>query len=246
MGMRLSGRLTLVRLIFVLLALTLFSTTAPRSSAAVQDGLPVDLTYVFFPFIIGQETVDVSILPNSYAYSCPWGTLHIVGEVYNNSTHNLTSIIIDASLLNNQGNFLANNSARIYLNNLPAGQKTCFDITFFSPPQGWSSYQLGKPNFSTRGASPLALTVLSLSAAYDSIYGDYTIRGQVRNDQGRRVQNVMVVGTLYHHNGTVIGCSLTPVDGHHLNANATASFRLDFYGRNYSDVASFQVQVDGE
>ena len=67
----------------------------------------------------------------------------------------------------------------------------------------------------------------------------------MRNDHGSRVQYVKIVGTLYDGAGTVVGCTYGYVSGTHLDPGGTGSFSLTFIGRDYVDVASYRLQVDG-
>ena len=89
------------------------------------------------------------------------------------------------------------------------------------------------------------LTVLNDSGSYDPTFGWYEIIGQVRNDHGTRVEYVSPVGTLYNVSGIVIGCDFTYVNATHLDPNQTSSFKMTFVGRDYADVASYRLQVDG-
>ena len=54
------------------------------------------------------------------------------------------------------------------------------------------------------------------------------------------------VGTLYHAGGAVIGCCYSAyVRGSNLGPGETGFFEITFPLREYADVASYRLQVDG-
>jgi len=67
----------------------------------------------------------------------------------------------------------------------------------------------------------------------------------VRNDHGTRVDFVSPVGTVYNAAGKVVGCDFTYVNSTDLDPGQSSSFEMTFLGRDYSDVTSYQLQVDG-
>lgn len=83
------------------------------------------------------------------------------------------------------------------------------------------------------------------SGSYNATYGWYEVIGQVRNDYSTRVEYVSPVGTAYNISGTAVGCYFTDVNSTHLDVGQVSSFKLPFSGRDYSDVTSYRVQVDG-
>ena len=89
------------------------------------------------------------------------------------------------------------------------------------------------------------LTVLDDSGSYDPFWGWYDITGQVRNDHGTRVEDVFLVGTLYDASGTVMDCDYTYIDAFYLDPGQASYFEMTFFWRDYADVASYRLQVDG-
>jgi hypothetical protein len=201
-------------------------------------------TLVYLPLVI-TTPIDVIILSNHSAYVTAWGSLYIVGEVRNNTNVNLSDIKISADLFNSRGQFLDSQSGYVYLENLPAGRKACFEIIFLNAPSGWARYEFNAPAYSWSSASLPNLTLLFSRGAYDADSGEYTLEGQVRNDQGSQVDCVRPVGTLYSSSGRVLGCKYSYVSSIYLNSGQVSAFEIQFYGRNYSDVYSHLVAVDG-
>lgn len=187
----------------------------------------------------------VYVLPNYSFYQTSWGALHIVGEVMNNTSSHLTFVKISANLFSSEGELLDTDYTYAYLDDLPAGHKTCFDVLFLNPPSGWSYYEFEAPTYWTDGNPLPNLTILNDSGSYDPTDSGYKIIGQVRNDHGSRVEYVNSVGTLYNSSGTVLGCGYTYVNSTHLNPGQVSAFKIDYYGRDYGDVDSYRLQVDG-
>jgi len=186
----------------------------------------------------------VKILGNHSHYIDIIGNLHIVGEVSNDTGNHLRDVQITANIFNGIGQLIDTGFANIHLDNLPAGDKTCFRISL-EEPTGWSYYEFGPPSYLTDGEPLPNLVVLNDSGSYYPVFGWYKVNGQVRNDHGTRVEYVRPVGTLYDASGIVIGCDFTSIEGMHLDPGQTSSFEMVFLGRDYADAASYRLQVNG-
>jgi len=186
----------------------------------------------------------VHILENHSYYVDSFGYLNIVGEVENDTANHLHSVGITVNVLNSGGQFIGTGFDYIYLNNLPAGDKTCFYI-FLEEPADWSYYEFEPPSYWTDGEPLPNLTVLNDSGYYDPFWGWYDITGQVRNDHGTRVEDILLVGTLYDASGTVMDCDYTYLDAFYLDPGQASPFEMTFFWRDYADVASYRLQVDG-
>jgi hypothetical protein len=208
----------------------------------------------YLPFVSKQEPPTptptsvppgVHVLSNHSYYVTSWGSLHFVGEVYNNTSNHLEYVRIAANLFNSRGGFVGTDYTYTALDTLPAGDRACFDLLFYEPPDDWAYYQFESPTYYTTDRGLPNLTILNDSGSYQ-YDGDYEIIGMVRNDHGRRVEYVQPVGTLYNAVGTVVGCEYTYVNSTHLDPGQTSSFKMTFYGRDYADVASYRLQADGD
>jgi hypothetical protein len=180
-------------------------------------------------------------LSNHFHFMDGMGQLHIVGEVRNNTSYPPASVWIPVTLYNDSGNIVTTGGNWTYIA-LPAGETMCFQIIVW-PPTGWSYYVLERPTYSGLGDPWPNAAVLNPTGSTTAT--GYHITGQVRNDHGSHVSMVQPVGTLYDAAGKVVGCEYTNVDGFNLNPGQTASFEIKYDWRNYSDVASFRVQVGG-
>lgn len=217
------------------------TTTSTQTPTATATSTPT-------PMATPTSTSDpskIKILGNHFAYVDVVEYLHVLGEVQNNTDSYLRFIKITARALNRDGQTLGSGSAYIYLDSLPPGEKTCFDV-LLKEPEAWSSYRLENPTYSTDGNPLPKLSVLSSNGSHDSTTGWYKITGQVRNDQGNRIDYVSPIGTAYDASGSVVGCNITYVSGNHLIAGEAGSFEMLFTDSNSANVRSYRIQVDGD
>ena len=230
-----------------------------RSDEATIDGFA---RQVFLPLVLRSPSLPpeptplpptptpeppapgVYILDNSSSYVDSINYLHIVGEVQNDTGHNLRFVKVTVNVFDNEGHLVATDFTYTTLRHLPAGEKVCFQV-FVQEPENWDYYEFEDPTYWTDGQQLPNLTVLNDSGSYDAIFGWYQIIGQVRNDHGTRVEFVKPVGTLYDATNTVIGCHWTYVNATDLDPDQVSSFNMVCPGRDYSDVASYRLQVDG-
>ncbi len=186
----------------------------------------------------------VQILPNHSYYVDSIDYLNVVGEIMNNTDDNLRYVKITANFFSASGQLLDTDFTYTWMDTLPARDKTCFDVSV-PVPSGWSYFQFEAPTYWTDGQPLPILTVINDSGSYDPTFGWYEIIGQVRNDNGSRVEYVSPVGTIYNASGKVIGCDFTYVSSTDLNPGQISSFEMTFVGRDYTDVTSYRLQVDG-
>jgi hypothetical protein len=201
------------------------------------------------PIIIPSPTPtsnpsEVQILPNDSYYIDSINYLNVVGEVLNNTGDDLSFVKITANFFNASGQLLYSDFTYIYLDYLPAWGITCFEVSV-PVPSGWAYYQFEAPTYFTDGQPLPNLTVLNDSGSYDTTFGWYDIIGQVGNNEGVSVKFVSPVGTLYNNLGKVVGCDFTYVNSTDLAPGQISSFDITFFSRDYADVTSYRLQVDG-
>jgi len=190
------------------------------------------------------EQPEVYLPQHSSYYVDSLGYLHVVGEIQNNSEDYLRDIQIYVNFYTSQGTYLESVISGTELDNLPPFAGTCFDA-LLEEPVGWSYYEFQAPEYSTGGSPLPALTVLNDSGSYNPVYGEYVLTGDVRNDQGVRVEYVKPVSTLYNTSNQVVGCDYTYVYSIHLDPYETSSFVFNFGDRDYYDVNHYRIQVNG-
>lgn len=222
------------------------ATSTPTPTATPTDTPAPTATPTRTPTATAtSDPSKIKILGNHFAYVDVVDYLHVLGEVQNNTDSYLRFIKITAKALNRDGQTLGSGSAYIYLDSLPPGEKTCFDV-LLKEPLGWSSYRLENPTYSTDGSPLPKLTVLNSNGSHDSTTGWYKITGQVRNDHGTRIDYVSPIGTAYDASGSVVGCNITYVNGNHLAAGQAGPFEMLFTDSNSANIRSYRIQVDGD
>ena len=187
----------------------------------------------------------VYILPN-YSHYTSGSTLHIVGEVQNNTSNYAWLVEVPVNLFNSSGQ-LVDTASTYTIFDLPAGKKSCFHLSVYDPPADWAYFQFEPPDY-----EPLTNMAWSNLAIYSDHGahqpdGSYKILGFVRNDEGSRVEGVRIEGALYNASSIIVGCSSTSGSNSKLDPGQASSFELNYsyYYRDYSDVTSYRLQVDG-
>jgi hypothetical protein len=188
----------------------------------------------------------IHVLTNHSAYEDHVDYLHIVGEVFNNTDANLPYVRISAHVLDTELHLVADAFAYTYLEPLPAGETTCFHISL-EAPSDWALYTLKveRPEYSTVADRLPNLVLIEHSGTYDPDFGWYEITGRVRNEDWRTVDYVAPVSTLYNIAGEVVGCKFSYVDTLSLSPGTSSAFDIIYVGRDYLDVESYRIQVDG-
>lgn len=185
----------------------------------------------------------VFVLGNHTTYTSISGSLHIVGEVQNNTAKTITFVKVSVNVFNG-AQLVATDYTYATIDQLRAGDRTCFDVLIPNPP-AYTSYAFEAPTSSNDTAALPALTVLNENHTLDSS-GDYHILGQVRNDTGVTVTYVEPIATLYNDAGQVVDCDFTFVNSTDLAPGQVSAFDLQFFGRSsYADVTSYHLQIDG-
>lgn len=192
-----------------------------------------------------QPPGGVFVLDNSTSYVDSIDYLHIVGEIVNNTNDDLEFVRVRANLFDQSNTLVDTEFTYTYVDSLPSGERTCFEITFLGNPAGWTRYEFEAPTYWTTGSPFPPLTLLNDSGSYDPTFGWYEVIGQVRNDAAVTIEFVQPVGTLYNNQGDVIGCDFTYVDGTDMLPGQTSAFELTFLGRDYADAVSYRIQIDG-
>jgi hypothetical protein len=270
--MKAQARRTFHLLSFMLVILVLFFLV--RVSTA-QGLLPLPISQAFFPFVARQPVAvtltptptptstatptqtptptatpvppSVKILSGHYAYTDHEGSVHILGELENQTGSDVANLSIESSLKSSKNKVLESQTDMVFLSYFPAGKRTCFDIIYVDPPSNWSSYALSSPSYSIATSTQPDLEITSWDGDYDSSSGEYTLSGTVRNDGSSLVYVVKVIGSLYDRNDKILGCTYNYINAlpPNLYSNSSGSFTIDFYGRDFDNVDDSRLQPDG-
>jgi hypothetical protein len=215
------------------------TSTATQTSTATPTRTPTPTATPVPP--------SVKILSGHYSYTDNDGSVHILGQLENQTGSDVTNLSIESSLKNSRNKVLESQTDMVFLSYLPVGKRTCFDIIYIDPPSGWSSYALSSPAYSVATGTQPDLEITSPNGDYDSSSGDYTLSGNVRNDGISRVDIVKVIGSLYDRNDKILGCANNYINSlpPSLYSNQSSSFTIDFYGRDFDNVDDYKLQPDG-
>jgi hypothetical protein len=186
---------------------------------------------------------EVFIRSNTTHFQEEGEDLYVFGEVQNDSEDHLKYVKVTVNLLGSAGEMIDTDTAYVYLDNLESGDKSCFRIKFSDPP-AWSSFEFEKLSFSTSGGPLPNLAIYDHEGSYELDFDHYSVTGNVRNDQGNPLSDLIVVSTLYNNQDEVVSCDFTHSFSQ-LDPGESYAFEvLHIYG-DLSTVDSYRVQADG-
>jgi hypothetical protein len=159
----------------VVMILSLFIFVEVISAMADIYYLPViynEDTPTFTPTATNTPTPTlipggVVVLNNHSSFTSANDILHVVGEVQNNTKYTIRNIRVTVNIYNKSNQFLESHSELTFMNDLPPGMKTCFNVTL-DEPEGWTYYQFGPVTYLTDGKPLPDLNLLNVSATYSS------------------------------------------------------------------------------
>lgn len=190
------------------------------------------------------EPEDVTILPTDSCYVNSINYLNIIGEIHNNTANYITFARVSVNVFNGD-QLVDTDFSYTFLSIIPPHDKACFSL-IMPNPANWTSYQFEAPQYQITEEVPPQLTPYSLSGAYNDTFGWYEIIGLVRNDSDRLVQFVSPIATLYDANGMARACDFTYVNSTDLDLGQSSSFDMLSTGRDFGDITSYRIQVDGD
>ena len=165
------------------------------------------LIVAVIPFLIFMQPAFADVfIQNDQPYIDDDGTLHIVGEIENNTNVPLNQIKITAKLLDSDGFQIVQVSGKTITNVLMPGMNSAFDIII----TGYDLHSITNYNleFDYKITNPKnqAIEIISSELKQDS-QGNLVISGMLEN-QGEITANMInVVATLYDRDGNVVTIS---------------------------------------
>ena len=247
------GRRHLILTISTVIFLIIIGSLGIETTTTAQTMTVVPTRVVFLPFVSRAPVQNLVILPNYSTYTVDtFDDLVIVGEIQNNGNIGVTHIRLVTNLFNNSGQLIDTAIAYNFGwidSPLSPGEKTCFSARF-GTFDGWSYIKFESPTSILSTVSPLKnMAIFGDNGIYNPDTGSYKILGFVRNDNSTSVADVDVIATGYNNNNTVVGCRFTSSNNDNLVPGQSSSFEMMFFewnrDRDYADVASYHLQVDG-
>jgi hypothetical protein len=191
---------------------------------------------------LAPEVVVLS--SNAFAPYAEATSLYIVGELRNDSSSNVWSVRINATLRDSSGNAAGTGYSYAMIDTLSPGMTSPFRIIFPDPP-AWASYELTLTG-DTTSQQPYPLEILNSTSHFDG-FDAYHVVGETRNQYAEQRTWIAAYVTLYDDSGEVIGVDSGHTDPNHLNPGETASFDTFVYFWKYkpgrSRVATHLLQI---
>jgi hypothetical protein len=157
-------------------------------------------------------------------FKSEYGTLHLVGEVVNQSELNFNFVKVVASFYDAGDRLVATEFTFSDVDILEAGGVAPFNIRLSDPSPDIASHKLDV-EWSTTDQAPLRVDILSHSASWTD-YGSYNIVGEVQNPYDVALEFVKVVATCYNAASEVLRVDFTFTELHTLAPGQRSPFEL--------------------
>jgi LysM repeat protein len=157
------------------------------------------------------------------------GTLWCLGEISNPGSVPLAEVVIEASLLDENGTLLAREAAYTQLDVILPGQAAPFALLFDTPPSSFAQYQVipvsGVP-ISSESRYYFDLETFDLRGAPEGA-STYRLSGQLRNKGASDVETIRLVAVTFDQENHVLAQRQAELAVTLLKAGATTPFELD-------------------
>ena len=186
----------------------------------------------FIPFLVFlQPAVADVFIQNDQPYIDDDGTLHIVGEIENNTNVPLNQIIITAKLLDGDGFQIGQISGETTTNVLMPGMNSGFDIIITGYDlHAITNYDL-EFDYKITDPKNQAIEIISSELKNDG-QGNLVISGMLEN-QGEITANMInVIATLYDRDGNVVAISNIRLQPDFLRAGDSTFFIVPIYEKS--------------
>jgi len=188
----------------------------------------------------------VHILESCSMYATNNTYIHLVCEVYNNTSSNIENVKLYIDIYNSLGELIDTDYAYTLLDIIHIQEKACIDLPFARPADPNFYIDLGDLSYrDTAGSRPN----LSLSNDSGNAGGSlYTVLGILTNNGLVPVYSVKAVDSLYLRSGEIIGCDYSYInrDPHDLFPGQSSSFEITTSLPDPDSITRYSVQYDAE
>ncbi len=188
----------------------------------------------FIPFLLFLQPAFADIfIQNDQPYIDDDGTLHIVGEIENNTNVPLNQIKITAKLLDGDGFQIGQISGDTTTNVLMPGMNSGFDIIITGYDlHAITNYDL-EFDYKITDPKNQAIEIISSELKQDS-QGNLVISGMLEN-QGEITANMInVIATLYDRDGNVVTISNVRIQPDFLRSGDSTFFIIPIHEKSQS------------
>ena len=191
------------------------------------------LLFVIPLLFLIQPAFGEIVVQNDQTYIGNDGTMHIVGEIQNNSKSPLNKIKILAVLTDENGNEVDKFEGKMLSNILMPGMKGGFDIIADKRiTNDELSYNL---EFDYKLAAPKSqvINIVSSELTRDQL-NNVAISGTIENNGDITANMINVIATLYDRDGKVLTVSKIQTQPDFLRAGEESRFLVPIYEKNQS------------
>lgn len=162
---------------------------------------------------------------NDRMYTGADGTLHVVGDVWNNFDMTLSQIRLTVTIYDTYGEVIGNGEGWSLVNTLMPNMKAPFDVMIHDAIPGQPDSYTIDTEYKVRPPKDQVIDVTSAILERSS-QGDLFITGTVANNGDTTANMVFVVGTIYGRDGNVATVSRTYAEPDYLRAGHEGTFVL--------------------
>ena len=193
-------------------------------------------------FAIPDVWAQVNIENDQY-YVGNDGTMHIVGEILNDSDKPLNQVNILATLYSGDSIIHQTNSETL-TNVIMPGMKGVFDIIVAENIDGIDRYVLDLDYKITNPKSQV-IEITSSELRYAQ-FDNIVIKGTVANNGDITANMVKVIGTLYDRDGNVVTVSQIIIEPDYIRANDESFFLITVPGGTQMDIVDYSLIAESE
>lgn len=193
------------------------------------------------------RTLDpgVHVLDSCSMYATTNATVHLVCEVYNNTSSNIENVRLYIDIYNSQGGLVDTDDAYAPIDIIHIRGKACIDISFPRPDDPNFYVELGELSYRDTSQSRPNLTLSNHSGNVGG--SSYTVLGILTNNLSQTVYSVKAVDSLYFSSGYIIACDYEFInkDPHDLSPGQSSSFEITTSLPDPSSVVRYTIQSIG-
>lgn len=218
----------------------------PPTPTVTNTPLPVPPTVVpsSTPTVTPMPTGVFILSSSTFVYYTTTTNEFLASEVQNNTGAPVRFVDVGVNAINANGNLVNTQVGYVVPSILMPGAKGCFSVYFSGLPAPPVHFVFEGPYYQP-GEEVVPVAVDGLYALPNSRFDAMSITGFARNDQGRPVSGVEVVGTLYNDQGRVVDCSIAIPNTDTLQPGQSSAFKLLYSGRWLHLMTRYEVKAQG-